>query len=140
MIGTFLVLSTLTRAQAKDIQDAAVPYVMIQTEERNVKVLSNMVVDLSKYVGFDPAEVGIHEGVYYPVLETLLNEYSDEEELKAAIARDASDLVPKHITKEDIIASINYNIHLEYGIEQRMISITLVTDVSVQSENFRRIP
>ena len=66
---------------------------MIQTEERNVKVLSNMVVDLSKYVGFDPAEVGIHEGVYYPVLETLLNEYSDEEELKAAIARDASDLV-----------------------------------------------
>ena len=58
----------------------------------------------------------IHEGVYYPVLETLLNEYSDEEELKAAIARDASDLVPKHITKEDIIASINYNIHLEYGI------------------------
>ena len=108
--------TTLTRAQAKDIQDAAVPYVMIQTEERNVKVLSNMVVDLSKYVGFDPAEVGIHEGVYYPVLETLLNEYSDEEELKAAIARDASDLVPKHITKEDIIASINYNIHLEYGI------------------------
>ena len=108
--------TTLTRAQAKDIQDAAVPYVMIQTEERNVKVLSNMVVDLSKYVGFDPVEVGIHEGVYYPVLETLLNEYSDEEELKAAIARDASDLVPKHITKEDIIASINYNIHLEYGI------------------------
>ncbi len=75
-----------------------------------------MVVDLSKYVGFDPAEVGIHEGVYYPVLETLLNEYTDEAELKAAIARDAADLVPKHITKEDIIASINYNIHLEYGI------------------------
>ncbi len=108
--------TTLTKEQAKDIQDAAIPYVLIQTEERNVKVLSNMVVDLSKYVGFDPKEVGIHEDVYYPVLETLLEEYTDEEELKAAIARDAADLVPKHITKEDILASISYNIHLEYGI------------------------
>ena len=108
--------TTVTRELAVEIQDAAIPYVMIQTEERNVKVLSNMVVNLAKYVGFDPAEVGIYENVYYPVLEGLLNEYDDEAELKAAIERDVNDLVPKHITKEDIIASINYNIHLEYGI------------------------
>ncbi len=90
---------------------------MIQTEERNVKVLSNMMVNIANYVDFDPAELGIVERVYYPVLEGLLEEYGDDtEKLKAAIERDMSDLVPKHITKEDIFASINYNIHLEYGI------------------------
>lgn len=108
--------TTLTREDATAIQNAAVPFVYIQTEEKNVKVLSNLMVDLSEYVGFDPKEVGIHEAVYYPVLEKLLQEYDDEDELKAAIEASVSELVPKHITKEDIIASINYNIHLEYGI------------------------
>ena len=108
--------ATLTREDATAIQNAAVPFVYIQTEEKNVKVLSNLMVDLSEYVGFDPKEVGIHEAVYYPVLEKLLQEYDDEDELKAAIEANVSELVPKHITKEDIIASINYNIHLEYGI------------------------
>ena len=108
--------TTLTREDATAIQNAAVPFVYIQTEEKNVKVLSNLMVDLSEYVGFDPKEVGIHEAVYYPVLEKLLQEYEDEDELKAAIEANVSELVPKHITKEDIIASINYNIHLEYGI------------------------
>ena len=108
--------TTLTREDATAIQNAAVPFVYIQTEEKNVKVLSNLMVDLSEYVGFDTKEVGIHEAVYYPVLEKLLQEYDDEDELKAAIEANVSELVPKHITKEDIIASINYNIHLEYGI------------------------
>ena len=108
--------TTLTREDAKQIQDAAVPFVWIQTEDRNVKVLSNMVVDMSGYVGFDPKEAGITEDVYYPVLEKLLEEYEDEEELKKAVAASVSELIPKHITKEDILASINYNIHLEYGI------------------------
>ena len=108
--------TTLTREDADVIQNAAVPFVYIQTEEKNVKVLSNLMVDLSEYVGFDPKEAGIHEQVYYPVLEKLLQEYDDEDELKAAIESNVSELVPKHITKEDIIASINYNIHLEYGI------------------------
>ena len=108
--------TTLTREDATAIQNAAVPFVYIQTEEKNVKVLSNLMVDLSEYVGFDPKEVGIHEAVYYPVLEKLLQEYDDDDELKAAIEANVSELVPKHITKEDIIASINYNIHLEYGI------------------------
>ena len=108
--------TTLTREDAKKIQDAAVPFVWIQTEERNVKVLSNMVVDLKEYVGFNPEDAGITEDVYYPVLEKLLEEYDDEEELKNAIAASVNDLVPRHITKEDILASINYNMHLEYGI------------------------
>lgn len=100
---------------ANTIQDAAVPYVMIQTEERNVKVLSNMTVDLAGYVDFDPAEVGIIERVYYPALKELLEQFSGEE-LKAEIKKNVSLLVPKHITKEDIFASINYNMHLEYGL------------------------
>ena len=108
--------TTLTREDAKKIQDAAVPFVWIQTEDRNVKILSNMVVDLSEYVGFDPKEAGITEDVYYPVLEKLLEEYDDEDELKNAISASVSELIPKHITKEDILASINYNMHLEYGI------------------------
>ena len=109
--------TTVSEELADTIQDAAVPFVMIQTEERNVKVLSNMMVNIANYVDFDPAELGIVERVYYPVLEGLLEEYGDDtDRLKAAIERDMSDLVPKHITKEDIFASINYNIHLEYGI------------------------
>ncbi len=108
--------SKLTREDAKQIQDAAVPFVMIQTEDRNVKVLSNMVVDMSGYVGFDPKEIGITEDVYFPVLEKLLEEYDDEEELKKAAEASIGELIPKHITKEDILASINYNMHLEYGI------------------------
>ena len=107
---------TLTRESALAIQNAAVPYVMIQTESRNVKVLSNMMVDIKEYVDFDAEELGVTEAVFYPVLAQLLEEYTDEEELKRAIKRDIHDLIPKHITKEDILASINYNIHLEYGI------------------------
>ncbi len=112
----FVAGTTLSRDDAKAIQDAAVPFVWIQTEERNVKVLSNMMVDLSEYVGFEPAEAGITEDVYYPVLEKLLEEYDDEEDLKKAVAASVNELVPKHITKEDMLASINYNMHLEYGI------------------------
>ena len=106
----------LTRESALAIQNAAVPYVMIQTEMRNVKVLSNMMVDIKEYVDFDTEELGVTEAVFYPVLEGLLEEYKDPEELKRAIKRDIHDLIPKHITKEDILASISYNIHLEYGI------------------------
>ena len=107
----------VTAELADEIQNAAVPYVYIQSEEKNVKVLSNMMVDITNYVDCDPAELGITEAVYYPVLASILDEYSeDAEELAEAIKRNVSELIPKHITKEDILASINYNIHLEYGI------------------------
>ena len=101
---------------ATDIQNAAIPYVWIQGERKNHKVLSNMMVDLASYVDFDPEEVGVTELVYYPVLEGILAEAGSDEELKEVIKRDIHDLIPKHITKEDIIASINYNMHLEGGI------------------------
>ena len=109
----------LTREMADDIQNAAIPYVWIDRpeEERKVKVLSNMMVDLQSIVDIDPKEVGVTELVYYPVLSGLLEETAgDIDELKSAIKRDIHDLIPKHITKEDILASINYNIHLEYGL------------------------
>ena len=109
---------TVTMEQAEAIQNAAVPYVWVQTEERNVKVLSNMMVDLAAYVGFDPEEAGVTELVFYPVLADILGKAGDmgADELKAEIRRHIHDLIPKHITKEDIIASINYNMHLEFGV------------------------
>ncbi len=107
----------VTAEMADAIQNAAVPYVWIQTEEKNVKVLSNMMVDITNFVECNPRELGITELVYYPVLQQILEEYSDDPELLAeAIQKNVHELIPKHITKEDIIASINYNIHLEYGI------------------------
>ena len=109
--------TVVTRELADKIQNAAVPYLWVEGEEdsRNIKILSNMMVDLQAVVDIDPKEVGVTEQVYYPVLEGLLEETGgDIEELKHAIRRDIHDLIPKHITKEDILASINYNIHLEY--------------------------
>ena len=76
-----------------------------------------MMVDITHYVECNPRELGITELVYYPVLQQILEEYSEDPELLAeAIQKNVHELIPKHITKEDIIASINYNIHLEYGI------------------------
>mgnify|MGYP002510968506 FL=1 len=105
-------------AQLADaIQNAAIPFVWIQTEEKNVKVLSNMMVDITNFVECNPKELGITELVYYPVLQQILQEYSEDPEMLAeAIQKNVHELIPKHITKEDILASINYNIHLEYGI------------------------
>ncbi|SCY65179.1 DNA-directed RNA polymerase subunit beta [Butyrivibrio sp. INlla14] len=107
------------RALATEIQNCAIPYVLLQEEERNVKVLSNMMVDITHFIECDPAELGINENVYYPVLKEILDEYTvknDPEGLAETIKKRVHELIPKHITKEDIIASINYNIHLEYGI------------------------
>ena len=109
----------LSREKATAIQNAAVPYVWIDVEgeERNIKVLSNMMVDLGAVVDIDPEEVGVTEAVYYPVLAGLLEETAgDIGELKEEIHKNIHELIPKHITKEDILASINYNIHLEYGM------------------------
>ena len=108
--------TTLNRETATEIQNAAVPYVYIQTEERVVKVLSNMMVDARAYLSFDPAEAGIQELVFYPLLEKILQENDTEETQKIAIHKNMGELIPKHITKEDIIASINYCLHLEHGI------------------------
>ena len=111
--------TVITKELADTIQDAAVAYIWVKGDEasRDIKILSNMMVDLQAVVDIDPAEVGVTEQVYYPVLEGLLEESAgDIDELKALIKRDIHDLIPKHITKEDIFASINYNMHLEYGM------------------------
>ncbi len=110
---------TVDRDLADRIQNAAVAYVWIQGEERNIKVLSNLMVDVTNYVDIDKQEarsLGITELVYYPVLDKILEENDTIEEIKEALHRNAADLIPKHITREDILASINYNIHLEYGL------------------------
>ena len=102
---------------ADAIQNAAIPAVWIRTEEKNVKVLSNMMVDITNFIECNPRELGVTELVYFPVLQQILQEYSEDPEMLAeAIQKNVHELIPKHITKEDILASINYNIHLEYGI------------------------
>ena len=109
----------ITRELAKEIQNAAAPYIWVEGEDtsRNIKILSNMMVDLQAVVDIDPEAVGVTEQVYYPVLAGLIEESAgDIDELKESIRRDIHDLIPKHITKEDIFASINYNMHLEWGI------------------------
>ena len=111
--------NVIDRELADVIQNAAVPYVWIQGEERNIKVLSNLMVDITNYVDIDKEEarsLGITELVYYPVLEKILEENESIEDIKEALHRNAVDLIPKHITREDILASINYNMHLEYGL------------------------
>ena len=108
---------TATMELADKIQNAAVPYVVIQGEERNVRVLSNLMVDITSFIDCNPKELGITELVYYPALQELLAEYgNDPDALADAISESVHALIPKHITKEDIFASINYNMHLEYGI------------------------
>ena len=109
----------ITRELAGMIQNSAAPYIWVEGEDesRNIKVLSNLMVDLQSIVDIDPAEVGVTEQVYYPVLAGIIEESAgDVDEMKRMIKRDLHDLIPKHITKEDILASINYNMHLEYGM------------------------
>ena len=107
----------ITRDLADTIQNAAIPYIWVVTEDdRRVKILSNMMVDLSTYLDVDPKELGVTELVYYPALEKILEENESLEDRIEAVKRSITELIPKHITKEDIFASINYNMHLEYGM------------------------
>ncbi len=109
----------ITREIADAIQNSAAPFLWVEGEDssRNIKILSNMMVDLQAVVDIDPAEAGVTEQVYYPVLAGIIEESAgDIDEMKRMIKRDIHDLIPKHITKDDIFASINYNMHLEYGM------------------------
>ncbi|WHE86589.1 DNA-directed RNA polymerase subunit beta [Lachnoanaerobaculum gingivalis] len=109
---------TVVDAQtATAIQNAAIPAVWIKGAEREVKVLSNMMVDIESYVPelTDPKSIGVTEQVYYPVLQKLMEENEGEELIKA-IEKNINELIPKHITKEDIFATVNYNMHIEEHI------------------------
>ena len=107
------------RALADDIQYAGVPYVWIKGSDRNIKVLSNMEVDVTRWVDIsreEAEELGITEEVYYPALREILDQYQDLDEIREQLKAHIHDLIPKHITRDDIFASINYNMHLEYHI------------------------
>ena len=107
----------ITEEIAVQLQNAAVPYVMVEHEEHVTKVLSNLMVDLRYYLpDVDPKSIGVTEDIYYPLLKQILDENESQEDIIEEIQYNISELIPKHITKEDIFASINYNIHLEYGI------------------------
>ena len=109
----------VTADLATAMQNAAVPFVWVLAEDRKVKILSNMMVDVTSHVDItkeEAAELGITESVHYPVLKTILDENDNLDDIKEELKKNAGDLVPKHITIDDIIASINYNIHIEYGI------------------------
>ncbi len=109
----------ITEELAIKMQNVAAPSIVVQAEERNVKVLSNLMVDISNYIDIDEIEkkeLGINDNVYYPVLGQIIEENDNLEDLKMAIRRNINELLPKHITREDILASINYNIHLEYNV------------------------
>ena len=112
------------------LQNSAVPYVVVATEQKNVRVLSNMAVDINAFVDVDKKELGVTEDVYYPVLKEILDEYSDKADIEEAIKRNINELIPKHITKDDIFASINYNMHLEYNhIDSRDIRVGSPDDI-----------
>nr|WP_307991100.1 DNA-directed RNA polymerase subunit beta [uncultured Niameybacter sp.] len=109
----------ITVALADKIQNTGVGYIYISVHEteRPVKVLTNQTVDLNHFFpNIDADEVGIKDAVYYPALVRIIEEFDEEDDIKAAIIARHNELVPKHITLEDIFASINYNIHLEYDL------------------------
>ena len=110
--------TVVTEDIATQIQNAAVPYVMVEKEGMSTKVLSNLMVDLQYFLPeVEPRSIGVTEDVYYPLLKQILDEYGDDQDaVIGAIQENISELIPKHITKEDIFASINYNMHLEYQI------------------------
>ena len=109
--------------KAQAIQNAGINVVYVSTErddatenDKEFKIIGNNVVDLGAFVSFDPAEIGIKEKVYYPALTPILENYSDDENaLKAALAAAKDDLVVNHITLDDIVASVNYNLSMRYG-------------------------
>ncbi|HBY20554.1 MAG TPA: DNA-directed RNA polymerase subunit beta, partial [Clostridiales bacterium] len=104
---------------ADQIQDAGIHSFGVFAEDTVTKVLSNLTVDINSYLDIDVSELGIKERVYLPVLRDLISKYTDEKELKNAIKNNMKALLPLHITVEDILASINYIIHLEYGVGKK---------------------
>ena len=106
----------VTDEEAREMDAIGVNDVTIEVDGRTMRVFSNHMVDLDRFVDFDPvAECGIKERVRESVLKELLEQYSGEE-LKEAIRDNADRLVPKHILVDDILASINYMNALAHGI------------------------
>ncbi len=108
---------TLTEEKAIEIQDSGVNTVIINTPYRPVKIIGNNTVDITKYVAFDVKEYGITEKVNFTVLSEILEKAEgDEDVLKKEIRDRASELQPKHLTLDDILASFSYILNLQYDL------------------------
>ena len=105
----------LTRERAKELDAKGVNEAVLDIDGKQVKVFANNMVDMADFVDFDPAECGVEEKVSFPVLCQLLDQFSGED-LKDAVKEHIDDLIPKHITVEDIMASINYLNCLAHGV------------------------
>ena len=110
----------ISREKAEEIQNSGINSVYLNIDGKKIKVMGNDMVDLKAYVDFDPKEIGFNEKVKLSVLKTILEEYKgkDVEELKKALKEKVDELIPKYITVEDIVSSINYIITLSYGVGQ----------------------
>ena len=109
--------TTVTRELAERLDDAGVMEAIVTVGEKEVKIISNGMVDIQKYVDFDAKEeCGINERVCYRVLSDILENADSEDDLKAALRARKADLIPNHITVDDIFASINYMNCLAVGL------------------------
>ncbi|MBQ3964878.1 MAG: DNA-directed RNA polymerase subunit beta, partial [Firmicutes bacterium] len=110
---------TISLEKGREIENAGVWSVLVHgmdNPEETTKVIGNNFVDLDQYVSFDTSDLRVAKKVYYPVLMNILEEYQEEEDIKRALVARKNDLSPKHITLDDIIASVSYLLNLNYGI------------------------
>ena len=106
----------IERAKAEEIQNSGVSVVSVLVDGKPIKVIGNKTVDINAFIDFDVTDIGITEKVRYDVLKEILENNNGKDEIRKALNERINDLIPKHITVEDIIASINYIINLSYGI------------------------
>ena len=106
----------ISRDMAEEIQNAGINSVDILIEDKVIRVIGNHFVDIAKHVSFDISDLNIKELVHYPTLMEILENYSDEETIKEEIKKNITRLIPKHIIKDDIFATISYELGLAYGI------------------------
>ena len=107
----------IDKIKAMEIEDAGVMFAFVDVDGNKVKVVSNGMVDIKKYVDFDCTPLGIREKVSYAVLAEILEKCGDDEEaLKEEIRIKQDDLVPKHITTDDIFATVSYLCNLACGV------------------------
>ena len=106
----------ITKELALEIQNAGINIVDIKVDDKKVRIIGNGTVDIHNYVDFDISDLGIKELVNYEVLKSILDAVNGEKEIKETIKERIEELIPKHVTTEDILASINYLLNLQYGL------------------------
>ena len=109
----------ISREVSEDIQNAGINSVDLLVEDRVIRAIGNHFVDIRKYINFDISDLKFKELVHYPTLKEILDNFSDETELKVELKKNMNRLIPKHIIKDDIFATISYEIGLTYGIGEK---------------------